>query len=102
MKQKHAFYASIDVKFRLHWPVPRQVQEMRGFLYLFILVLGSVELYSYCSYYVLGISSTISSLRNVFNVLSFCLALTKQRNLVPKFLRCYPFFPNITNYVFQI
>ena len=91
--------SSIYVKFRLHWSVPRQVQEIRG---LFILVLGSVELYSYCSYYVLGISFTISSLRNVFNVLSFCLALTKQRNLVPNFLRCYPFFPNITNNVFQI
>ena len=45
---------------------------------------SSVELYSFCSCYVLGSSSAISSSRNVWNVPPFCTALPKEHNLIPR------------------
>ena len=44
----------------------------------------SVKLYSFCSCYVLGSSSAISSSRNVWNVPPFCTVLPKEHNLIPR------------------
>ena len=53
---------------------------------------SSVELYSFCSCYVLGSSSAISSSRNVWNVVPFCTAPPKDHNLIPRASRLPLFF----------